>query len=44
MANYDKPELTTLGDAAKVIQGTKVGQLDAQHPDIELGSDCTCDE
>lgn len=44
MNDYGKPEIVTLGEAARVVQGSKVGTLDAQRPDIEQASDCMCED
>jgi hypothetical protein len=44
MNDYRKPEIVTLGEAVRVVQGSKVGTLDAQHPDIEQQSDCICED
>lgn len=44
MADYRKPEVTALGDAASLIQGSKVGTLDAQDPQNEIASDCISEE
>lgn len=45
MKEYRKPEMTVLGDAARLIQSSKpVGKLDAQHPESEIRqSECTQD-
>lgn len=44
MKEYSKPEITVLGNAAQLIQSSKVGKLDAQDPQNEIRqSECTQD-
>jgi hypothetical protein len=39
---YQKPELTVLGEAARLIQGSKSGGTD--HPDPQTVLDCELDD
>ena len=44
MNEYRKPEVTLLGDAASLIQGSKPGVGDALHPLTQIKTDeCTED-
>jgi hypothetical protein len=44
MTEYGKPEVVVLGDAVRLIQGSKVGKLDAQDPSNEIASDCISED
>lgn len=44
MTEYGKPEVVVLGDAVRLIQGSKVGKLDAQDPNNEIASDCISED
>jgi hypothetical protein len=44
MTEYGKPEVMVLGDAVRLIQGSKVGILDAHDPQNENRSDCMSED
>jgi hypothetical protein len=44
MSEYLKPEISTLGEAVRMIQGSKIGKLDQQDPMHEVpANECTED-
>lgn len=44
MNDYGKPEIVTLGEAVRVVQGSKVGKLDPDNMATEQIADCTSED
>jgi hypothetical protein len=41
---YTKPEITLVGDAARLIQGSKIGSLESGAVDQQASANVECDD